>query len=367
MGLNSWVYNTWAVVIIFLQYHRFLKLTPNQLCITFFLSETIFLTQPFFRPLTLPISLWVGTINWHPPLFYCVIITYASTQIKKNLSYTNLLVKAPYFSQIKMLGFTLLLGGLWGLQSLTWGYFWVNDGIEWSLLLIVTLVIIYQHSIQYRHTIFFWSENLWSILVALLLLRLNLLPTRHAFLTTTPVVYKLILIYGFSACNYKEKPLNVLGKNYQCQNLLNYTFYLTVLLFGFKTWIGLAFKFLGTSLIVTLSPLVSNIRFGLKKFVLHYIFLFLFGVWTMTYSMFTLIFFNGKTTQTNPESLYKLLYSAQNQFISQKNFLKTLLEKMSMYSTLNMSAQLSLSSNLFYVLICINTLKFLLLLVCLIF
>ncbi len=365
VGLNSWVYNTWIVFLIFLQSHRFSAIKHRQVCIIFLLSQAFVLPTPFFCPVTLPLSLWVGTINWHPPLFYSVVITYSSLQIKKNLIYITTLIKVLDFSQIKMLSITLLLGGLWGLQSLTWGYFWVNDGIEWSLLINILLITIHQHRLDYRYSTLFCVENLSGVLLTLVLLRLNLLPTRHAFLTTTPVIYKLILIYLFGAWVIGKNYIKLLKKIYQRANLLNYALYVTILLLIGKPLATLTFKFLMISLALSLLHLIPRVRFGWKKFVLHYMLLSLLAIWTMTYVMFTLIFLNKKNIQLSPNTLYKLIYSSKIQNISQKTLLKTLLEKISMYTNLNLNTQPSLASNLIYALICINTLEFVLLLICL--
>ncbi len=365
VGLNSWIYNTWAVLFILLQSHNFVKIKNIQVCLIFLLSDPVVLPTPFFRLVTLPLSLWIGTINWHPPLFYCVIITYASLQIKKNLAYLTTLIKVSHSSQIKLLSVTLLLGGLWGLQSLTWGYFWVNDGIEWSLLIVILLIIVHQHHFEYRYATAFCVENLSGVLVTLVLLRLNLLPTRHAFLISTPVIYKLIFIYFFAGWSRQKNYIEFLKKKYQRPSLLNYILYLTVLLFVCKPWAALSFKLLMISLVLNFFYVIPSIAFQVKKFVLHYILLGLLAIWTMTYAMFTLLFINKKNIHLTPTTFYKLTYTSNLQIISQKNLLKTLLEKVSMYSNLNVHTPLSLAPNLTYALICINTLEFLLLLFCL--
>lgn len=124
----------------------------------------------------IPFSLLIGYNNIHPLLFYNVLI-----------SFFLCLYTEVYFIKKKkfILNFsiiTLLLGGLWGMGNSVWGFFWVNDQIEFVLLLYILLQLIQIH--------FFFSKKVKTLLVIffisilnyLLILRWGFVFTRHNFI-----------------------------------------------------------------------------------------------------------------------------------------------------------------------------------------
>lgn len=153
-------------------------------------------------------TLWIGTLNIHPPLFYIFILLFVINSFWTNF-YLNKFTKIKL---IKYLSLTLFLGGLWGLQSLTWGYIWANDGIEWILFLIIFQLIFCIHSIRFENNVINILFSVNILLYFLILIRLNLITTRHSFLSNYNLnffVYSLYVnLYLISLNVNKWKNLN---------------------------------------------------------------------------------------------------------------------------------------------------------------
>lgn len=299
-------------------------------------------------------------------MFYYTVILYVSWQLNRQLSYNLLAVKISYFLQIKLLTVTLLLGGLWGLQSMAWGYFWVNDGIEWTLLIVILLLGGQQHRNEYKKLPTYVSQVLLFLLITLLSLRLNLIPTRHAFLITTPIVYKVLSYYAFFL-NYSCLTKSYLTKfNLKiASNLLKLLIVVTVALLVNKSLINLFIKILSISLTLSLWSLVKTISFNLVQFILHYTIFCALYSWLLPYTMFTLLFFTKKNIKKTVTQSYKTLYKLSD-VISSKRFLtKILLEKISLYNYTGLTGCFSILWGLDYCLISINFIEVLVLLICL--
>lgn len=163
-----------------------------------FLLKFCFLSSSFsqiFFVKTLISSLVVGTVLIHPVMFYIFLTVFLTKSY-----YTEVFVYITYTRIVKLnliffLTTTMLLGGFWATQSNAWGYFWVNDLVEWVLLFIILLSILYLHhwflnKIEYN---FFYLE--FFILNILVFIRLGFFSTRHSFIVTGFSLYIIIYIY----------------------------------------------------------------------------------------------------------------------------------------------------------------------------
>lgn len=112
----------------------------------------------------------------HPVLFYggfvgCLVYTLKFNSVlffqKKGL--------------LQVTSWALLLGGWWGVGNSTWGFFWVNDLIEITLLCLICLLAYLLHISSSKKTQFYvWLVSI--LLVSFLFcLRLGFLFTRHNF------------------------------------------------------------------------------------------------------------------------------------------------------------------------------------------
>jgi hypothetical protein len=140
-------------------------------------------------------QLWVGTISLHPFLFYLVIcLLSVSTLYKFGVGSTK--VASTSNLNIALIGFiTLCLGGFWGLQSLTWGFVWVNDYIEWILFFFTLYVVVRLHLIELPVVgvnAFYFPFFLVSFL---LVLRLGIFSTRHSFLVNQSACILICFLY----------------------------------------------------------------------------------------------------------------------------------------------------------------------------
>lgn len=150
-----------------------------------------------FSKKTILTSLFAGTITIHPLLFYmstiffCIFILYKIHSDNLTINF----ITVYHLSHFLFLA--LILGGFWGLQSLSWGYVWVSDLVEWSLflLLLLTLIIIHKFSKKLRN--YFNILMVIWILNLILSIRLNLFSTRHSFLTGINYMYITYSFYLF--------------------------------------------------------------------------------------------------------------------------------------------------------------------------
>lgn len=139
--------------------------------------------------------LLVGTITIHPLLFYFSLILVLLVIARKQACYISNTLPLTMSTLSYILTVTLVLGGYWGFQSTVWGYFWVNDTIEWLLL----CVLLYTLS-QLHVLLNYWRTSnhflaLLCILNMIAVVRLNFLPTRHSFIQNTNLFYYVLFSY----------------------------------------------------------------------------------------------------------------------------------------------------------------------------
>lgn len=282
INLNYWFYNFFFIFIL-MNFLWKLNSFILKTFLTVFLIKYIFnfVLYNFYLRKKLLTTLMVGTISIHPFLFYFVLIVviffFFSKQIK---FFTQFLFNLNHILFWAVL--SLLLGGLWGLQSLTWGYIWVNDSIEWIFLFFIILIIMTLHTFH-KKILFLINFYFNLYLNYVLILRLNLITTRHSFLSNTAVyLYVITLFYTI---------LLVLSKSLSCR-----FFSFKINIFFFFYWIS----FLAVSYFFVYSILFKYIfillffffLFNLSKklFYLHFIFFCLFFLWLSWYVYFFLFF-----------------------------------------------------------------------------
>lgn len=183
LGLNFWSSNTYFLLL----FVGLLTVLINGkvfyvilIVIVELISCTYFYINTYNCLYTHMSTLWIGTIVCHPYLLYISISVFISFffDYTSNLKLSTI----PLFYIISLSFFTLFLGGLWGTQSITWGYFWVNDTIEWILLLVCFSFLIIHHSNQLKKKLLFVNIIFFINLYMLVYVRLNIIDTRHNFI-----------------------------------------------------------------------------------------------------------------------------------------------------------------------------------------
>lgn len=123
-------------------------------------------------------TLSIGFINIHPILLYLVCIlgigNYLYLQSYKFISIS--------ISILVWVGITaLLLGMYWGVFSFLWGFFWVNDLVEWFLLSLIILLLSSLHNTHIIQFKVYKNFYIFFLLIYISAIRLNFFFTRHSF------------------------------------------------------------------------------------------------------------------------------------------------------------------------------------------
>lgn len=140
---------------------------------------TYLLTTPYLVKyvwLHYPQQLIVGYNNVHPVLFYLAFLSmfFFVAPFESAHGYKNISISVIASS-------SLVLGGYWGLNNTAWGFFWVNDFIEWMLLLLTMFSFSLLHSKITKQTLNLYLTVTVMLFFFILLSRYGLVFTRHSF------------------------------------------------------------------------------------------------------------------------------------------------------------------------------------------
>lgn len=299
-SLNYWSSNT----LFILSFIVFFIPVFSAWVYFFFLKFCVMfkVTVMFFSKKLLVDALYVGTLTIHPLLFYfSLIILGLKVFFPKNFYQTGL--RNLHFSRlIWFLSLTLLLGGFWGFQSTIWGYFWVNDMVELLLLLAIF------YSVWYLHKIFcldkFWNRAWFFCLTfnLILVVRLNLIPTRHNFIQSSSLYAIIFALYFFFLVNLSQIQLRRLRLIISLPTLLVILVcYSSLPLVKSFSWVYFLF-FLAR----------STSRTFLHNFYLHFLLILFFSVWNIYFTYFFILYGQFQNLYTN------LTIYAQQLIISSK-------------------------------------------------
>lgn len=202
LNLNSWNYNVFyfsLMIFFFLNSKLFSKNTYIFLLANFKVSIITNLFN-YIKQFNMVSSLLIGSITLHPFLFYFVIVLVICKSLNMFKWHFLNVLAFRFFFIFKLGAFSLMLGGLWGLQSVTWGFVWVNDTIEWLFLYLLIFIIYFLHK-TFLHNIFFFCFFLFIYLNFLLGIRLNFFSSRHSFFSKTAVNTVILVSIFFSITN----------------------------------------------------------------------------------------------------------------------------------------------------------------------
>lgn len=140
-------------------------------------------------------TLSIGFINIHPILLYLVCILGVGNYLYLQ-SYRFISIS---ISILVWVGITaLLLGMYWGVFSFLWGFFWVNDLVEWFLLSLIILLLSSLHNTHIIQFKVYKNFYIFFLLIYISAIRLNFFFTRHSFFFSFFINNLLIYFLFFS-------------------------------------------------------------------------------------------------------------------------------------------------------------------------
>lgn len=277
-SLNYWTSNTLLILSFIFFFQRLQSNVVYCLFFKFFISFKLMHIYTIKK--TLVDALFVGTLTIHPLLFYISLIILCFKVLVPK-SFYLLGWQFLHFSKlVALLSLTLLLGGFWGFQSTIWGYFWVNDTVEWLLLLaiIYSLWRIHKSVPSLKSWNFLWA--LFFLLNLILMVRLNLISTRHNFIQNSSL--STVIFFCYLVVLVCTAAVEVGRSNFQAHPLWVVIFFLLYsnLLF-LKSFCWFYFLFF---------LLKSNPNMFLRKFYMHFIVFVFFAIWNIYFSYFYILY-----------------------------------------------------------------------------
>ncbi len=322
--MNFWVLNFLIVCSLLLLNVNIKNIHYKllSLIILVLMNQTQTYINIFFKKLLIQ-SLWVGTINIHPMLFYLSLVLINQYLYFQNINsfFQKSLLTNSRLTVYNI--FALTLGGLWGSQSLAWGYFWVNDNIEWLLLSFCIILVHQKHKLCINYTCYFLLINLLLLYTILFFIRFNILATRHSFFTSFNLSLWLLYLYWFivlflSFLNFFKKKIKTKAKVtfwYVLFYIMSSNIYYIIILFKYKLIRYSNYFFYYTNFFL-FSFLTSLIHF--------FLILFLF-IWSLPFPPFFLKIQNSEKVINYSKFYLKTLVTVSDVIVNIK-FSKSLLE-----------------------------------------
>lgn len=252
----------------------------------FFLSFFLYLSNLKLK--YIPITLLVGYNNVHPLLFYITLILFFNTL------YIECFFISKKLNIFFLSTFTLILGGLWGVGNSVWGFFWVNDQIEFILLLYICLQLIKLHIYCTKSIRLLISNFFFLLIFFLLILRWGLVFTRHNFINLKFFInffkfffffflsfnfffiifsYTVVKVYLYIIAYYISLQWNNIHKNYSVIYLIHVVLFIYLLCWlknkTFNYTFFLNFIFIKFNTITHQNYLTSVYLFILKKKIIY--------------------------------------------------------------------------------------------------
>lgn len=234
-------------------------------------------------------ALYIGTIVIHPLLFYLSLVLLCVKVFRLLNAYTLVSTSLNFLNLFYLSTITLLLGGFWGFQSTIWGYFWVNDAVEVLLLLTIIVILLRLHTYGAKLQTYSSLLSLLLIFNLILIVRLNLLPTRHNFIQQSSTFTILVFIYlAIVFISFNVGGIYIELESRRLNVGLFLSFFLTLLAFKFLWLICIVFFF------KTLKPVFFE-----RHLYQHIIIFLFFIVWNIYFTFFFLHYasFSGINSQ----------------------------------------------------------------------
>lgn len=321
ISLNYWTFNTLFLLLFIGVFFFSMKIKVFYLFIIIKICFKNYFLKFLYKKKFVS-ALWVGTVVIHPLLFYFTLITLSLMVFFVN---SSLMVQKTYkskFFYIKTFILALSLGGLWGLQSFTWGYFWVNDGIEWNLVLLITYFCILLH-IKSGNSYILLNFTLFILLFLLFAIRINIVATRHSFLSSISFIIKLLLMYYFF-----NKVFNkfFLKKNI-IWNLSFFYFIIFITSFYSVAPCLIVYKLICYCFVFLVFYYYKLFYFSFFYFVSHYFLFLYFFLWLPYFNYFFLLIDKLSFIDFELNSIYIKVFSFNNLEYTFQKLALTILEE----------------------------------------
>lgn len=224
-----------------------------------------------------------GYFKIHPTLFYLALSMYVWGLKRNNfLKFTKLFIIVSTTTSI-------VLGSLWALYQLSWGYYWSNDPIELALLFISLIFIMQVHT--GKLTKYYIHMPFLVVILYIHLIRMGYIYTKHNFFSLLGIfiAFFLFFLYWFNYIMVFNTYVRInlkITKNY----ILWIIFFLSSILFvnySYNFYIQKLLKIIIKYSLVFLS--INIIWKKLYQKTIHIIFmltLLLFNAYSMQYLIF---------------------------------------------------------------------------------
>ena len=285
-GLNYWDTNAIFLCTLVLMFFNKSVRIFFILLLNFFIKFKFF--NIYFFKKQLPDALLIGTISIHPIMFYFFMLIFLIKTLKISSRYVQNWLPMTHSRLSVFLSITLILGGFWGAQSTIWGYFWVNDSVEWLLLLAILSLLYSLHRFGMRTLSFNSFVLIFFLFNLVLMVRLNLFQTRHSFIEQRSLATFLLFGYLlFCECIFRRTYLNKTTTKYLIDRrvfALLFSFVIVIVFFALL-FSKMFFLFLGVFFFRYLHPQAI-----LYKTVGHILFFLFFFIWGIYFTFFYLIY-----------------------------------------------------------------------------
>lgn len=242
-----------------------------------------------------------GYFKIHPILFYISLIFYTKFLTKTN---TSLQFKSNYIILISIL--SLLLGGIWALYELNWGYYWSTDPIELAL---TGIILIYLHILHKQlNNEIYRLINFCYIIFYIYIIRSNLIYTKHNFFSNKKLlcIYIKIALHVFIVNylinNNNKSNHTIITKNFNKITLFFVVWY--TLLFNF-THNFLIKKCITVYFMIVLNYKIFTVNWNfLKKPITHWFMLFIIIIFNLYKPQYFLHFLLHNSVNIQTHTLF---------------------------------------------------------------
>ena len=278
----------------------------------FYLSISVF--EELIASNVLLVTLIAGTILIHPAAFYFFMIIFFFKFFKFNNFLHISYLRLQRALIIYFLVITLSLGGFWGTQSNTWGYFWVDDLIEWLLLSSIIYGVIFIHFYLFSYGVVNFFINHCLLLNFLIFVRLGFLSTRHNFISINFFFYINLYLYlclTYIISNLARTRCNILLK-------LSITYIFFLYNSSFSKYVFIMFIILS---------FFKKISLNIKLITFHHLLYFLVLFWIFSFYYYSIlhVYSSGVNFIFNKHFINILsgeyLYSIYSKYFQQLNFI----------------------------------------------
>ena len=162
---------------------------------TFYIKSISFVLFVYLNSLNSYIFFFInsfisGYFKIHPILFYFFILFYYQNKTK---TFVTFKITKLWITNVGIL--SLMLGSFWALYQLNWGFYWANDPIEISLLMVVCIYLYKIHQLKKKY--YFKNIVYIFVLFYIYLIRIGCIYTKHNFFKLVSLFVNFVIFYNY--------------------------------------------------------------------------------------------------------------------------------------------------------------------------